>query len=79
MNQENDVIVQYSNGYIINNDTILEVPNQYIAIAYVDGKMKFRQGPGEYLIYKINKDFLKSKLYLVLFGDLVISTLIMNV
>lgn len=62
LNQENDVIVQYSDGYIINKDTVLEVPNQYVAIAYVDGKMKFRQGPGEYPIYKINKDFLKSEL-----------------
>lgn len=54
-----DTIIQFSDNYIIDRNTIVEVPNQYEMIGYIDGKVSFRENDGKYTIYKINKDFLK--------------------
>ncbi len=55
----NDIIIQFSDDYIVEKNLVVDVPNQYEMIGYINGKVSFRENDGKYIIYKINKDFLK--------------------
>lgn len=55
----NDIIIQFSDDYIVEKNLVVDVPNQYEMIGYINGKVSFRENDGRYIIYKINKDFLK--------------------
>ena len=57
----NDIIIQFSDDYIVEKNLVVDVPNQYEMIGYINGKVSFRENDGRYIIYKINKDFLKKK------------------
>ena len=54
-----DVIIQFSDNYILDKHIYVEVPKQYEVIAYVNGQVKFRENEGTHLIFKKNKEFLK--------------------
>ena len=53
----NDIIIQFSDDYIVEKNLVVDVPNQYEMIGYINGKVSFRENDGKYIIYKINKIF----------------------
>ena len=44
----NDIIIQFSDDYIVEKNLVVDVPNQYEMIGYINGKVSFRENDGRY-------------------------------